>query len=497
MGPNGSGKSTLSYVLAGREGYEVTGGKVTLDGADLLAMAPDERAAKGVFPGLSISNRDPRRRHHAVPQGGAQCAAQGARGEPEMSTPDFMRLIRERALRLGISPEMLKRPVNVGFSGGEKKRAEILQMAVLEPGSASWTRPIRASTSTPCECRGRRQRLRSPDRAMIVITHYSGCSNISFPTGCMFCRKGGSSGPATSGWPSSSRSAAMPITSGTPRNEHAPPQHRRRAGLSPGRPMPPADVSDARRSRGSWRPGCRIGGWRTGGGPTSGSCWRGPFRRQGKGDRRAAIRRSPALGLGRVRRSRLIIAEASSGRRCRSCRFPAAFRPLDSRPRRGPGQIRCSGSTRLSSPAASGSRSRREKLSIADRSHRRQPVRIRRPIVPAFNRARQRRPLTLIESHFGPNGSYVSLPVTAWWLRGAARPHQDPGGSRRRMPSVAQPISSSARCGVARLHLLDRRRGHPQSGLRLLRRRGGRCPGDRQLSHSWPTALRHPARHRP
>ena len=132
MGPNGSGKSTLSYVLAGREGYEVTAGEVLLDGADLLAMEPDERAAKGVFLAFQYPIEIP---GVATMQflKVALNAQRKARGEAELSTPDFMRLVRERAKTLGISQEMLKRPVNVGFSGGEKKRAEILQMAVLEP----------------------------------------------------------------------------------------------------------------------------------------------------------------------------------------------------------------------------------------------------------------------------------------------------------------------------------------------------------------------------
>src|SRR4051812_11057359 len=114
MGPNGAGKSTLSYVLTGRGGYEVTAGSANLNGADLLAMAPDERAAKGVFLSFQYPLEIP---GVATMQflKVALNAQRKARGEPEMSTPDFMRLIRERALRLGISPEMLKRPVNVGF----------------------------------------------------------------------------------------------------------------------------------------------------------------------------------------------------------------------------------------------------------------------------------------------------------------------------------------------------------------------------------------------
>jgi len=172
MGPNGSGKSTLSYVLAGKPGYTVTEGEVLLDGENLLAMEPDERAARGVFLAFQYPIEIP---GVATMQflKVALNAQRKARGEPEMSTPEFMRLIRDRAQRLGISPEMLKRPVNVGFSGGEKKRAEILQMAVLEPSMC-----IMDETDSGLDIDALRivadgvNGLRSPDRAMIVITHY-------------------------------------------------------------------------------------------------------------------------------------------------------------------------------------------------------------------------------------------------------------------------------------------------------------------------------------
>ena len=263
MGPNGSGKSTLSYVLAGRAGYEVTGGEVTLDGEDLLAMAPDERAAKGVFLAFQYPIEIP---GVATMQflKVALNAQRKARGEPEMSTPDFMRLIRERALRLGISPEMLKRPVNVGFSGGEKKRAEILQMAVLEPSLC-----IMDETNSGLDIDAMRivaygvNGLRSPDRAMIVITHYQRLLEYIIPDrGGVPSKRGGSSDPATSRWRSSSRTAATPITERTRRDEHAHPQHHCRAGLSPGGRSWPSRRCGAWCSSGSWRAACRIGGWR-------------------------------------------------------------------------------------------------------------------------------------------------------------------------------------------------------------------------------------------
>ena len=172
MGPNGSGKSTLSYVLSGREGYEVTEGSVTYKGEDLLAMTPSDRAAKGVFLAFQYPIEIP---GVATMQflKVALNSQKKARGEKELSTPDFMRLVKERAARLNISPDMLKRPVNVGFSGGEKKRAEILQMAVLEPALC-----VLDETDSGLDIDAMRvvadgvNSLRSPDRAMIVITHY-------------------------------------------------------------------------------------------------------------------------------------------------------------------------------------------------------------------------------------------------------------------------------------------------------------------------------------
>lgn len=172
MGPNGSGKSTLSYVLSGREGYEVTGGSVTFKGEDLLGMAPDQRAAKGLFLAFQYPIEIP---GVATMQflKVALNAQRKARGEKELTTPEFMKLVKDRAAKLDISQDMLKRAVNVGFSGGEKKRAEILQMAVLEPSLC-----ILDETDSGLDIDALRvvadgvNALRSPDRAMVVITHY-------------------------------------------------------------------------------------------------------------------------------------------------------------------------------------------------------------------------------------------------------------------------------------------------------------------------------------
>jgi Fe-S cluster assembly ATP-binding protein len=172
MGPNGSGKSTLAYVLAGREGYDIHSGEVRYDGEDLLAMAPEERAAAGLFLAFQYPVEIP---------GGANMyflrtalnALRRARGEAEIDAASFMKLVRERARVVGVKPELLKRSVNVGFSGGEKKRNEILQMAVLEPRLA-----IMDETDSGLDIDALRtvadgvNRLRSPDRAMVVITHY-------------------------------------------------------------------------------------------------------------------------------------------------------------------------------------------------------------------------------------------------------------------------------------------------------------------------------------
>src|ERR1044071_8421864 len=172
MGPNGAGKSTLSYVLTGREGYEVTQGTATLDGEDLLALEPDERAARGVFLSFQYPLEIP-----GVPAltfiRTALNAQRRARGEDEISAPAFLKLAREKAAALKIDFDMLKRALNVGFSGGEKKRMEILQMAMLSPRLL-----ILDETDSGLDIDALRivaegvNDLRSPDRAMLVITHY-------------------------------------------------------------------------------------------------------------------------------------------------------------------------------------------------------------------------------------------------------------------------------------------------------------------------------------
>ena len=172
MGPNGSGKSTLSYVLAGRDGYAVTEGSAALDGRDLLGLEPEERAAAGLFLAFQYPVEIPGVGNMTFLRT-ALNAQRKARGEEEINAADFLRLVREKARGLNIDAEMLKRPINVGFSGGEKKRNEILQMAVLEPRMC-----ILDETDSGLDVDAMKlvaegvNALRAPDRAFLVITHY-------------------------------------------------------------------------------------------------------------------------------------------------------------------------------------------------------------------------------------------------------------------------------------------------------------------------------------
>ncbi|WP_377807149.1 Fe-S cluster assembly ATPase SufC [Azospirillum sp. A29] len=172
MGPNGAGKSTMSYVLAGRDGYEVTEGSVTYYGKDLLAMEPEERAAEGVFLAFQYPVEIPGVGNTTFLKTAIN-AIRKHRGEKELDAMQFLKLIREKTKALSMSDEMLKRAVNVGFSGGEKKRNETLQMAVLEPKFA-----ILDETDSGLDIDALKivaegvNALRSPERSMLVITHY-------------------------------------------------------------------------------------------------------------------------------------------------------------------------------------------------------------------------------------------------------------------------------------------------------------------------------------
>ena len=172
MGPNGSGKSTLSYVLSGRDGYEVTDGTATLEGADILAMEPEERAAAGLFLAFQYPVEIPGVGNMTFLRTAVN-AQRKARGQAELSAGDFLKVVRERAKALKIDADMLKRPVNVGFSGGEKKRNEILQMAMLEPKMC-----ILDETDSGLDVDAMKlvsdgvNALRDAGRAFLVITHY-------------------------------------------------------------------------------------------------------------------------------------------------------------------------------------------------------------------------------------------------------------------------------------------------------------------------------------
>ncbi len=172
MGPNGSGKSTLSYVLSGRDGYEVTEGSVQMFGDDVLEMEPEERAANGLFLAFQYPVEIPGVGNMTFLRE-ALNAQRRHRGEDEMNAADFLRLVREEAAKLRIDAEMLKRAVNVGFSGGEKKRNEVLQMAILKPRMC-----ILDETDSGLDVDAMKlvatgvNALRSPERGFLVITHY-------------------------------------------------------------------------------------------------------------------------------------------------------------------------------------------------------------------------------------------------------------------------------------------------------------------------------------
>lgn len=172
MGPNGSGKSTLGYVIAGNEGYEVTDGDICWNGESILEMGPDERSHAGVFLAFQYPVEIPGVATMTFLRTAVNAVRKG-RGQDELTVPQFMKEIREKAAALNVSQEMLKRPLNVGFSGGEKKRMEILQMAMLNP-----TCCVLDETDSGLDIDAVRivsegvNALRGPDRAMLVITHY-------------------------------------------------------------------------------------------------------------------------------------------------------------------------------------------------------------------------------------------------------------------------------------------------------------------------------------
>ncbi|HET9354706.1 MAG TPA: Fe-S cluster assembly ATPase SufC [Sphingomicrobium sp.] len=173
MGPNGSGKSTLAYTLGGRPGYEVSAGSVTFDGRDLLAMEPHERATAGLFLGFQYPVEIPGVSYLQFLRESLN-AQKRARGEAELSGAAFIKLAREQAALLGMDAEMLKRPVNVGFSGGEKKRAEMVQMGIMDPKLAILDETdsgldIDALKSVGA---GINAIMRAPDKSVLLITHY-------------------------------------------------------------------------------------------------------------------------------------------------------------------------------------------------------------------------------------------------------------------------------------------------------------------------------------
>jgi Fe-S cluster assembly ATP-binding protein len=173
MGPNGAGKSTLAYVLGGRPGYEVTEGSVTFDGRDLFAMEPHERAAAGMFLGFQYPVEIPGVSYLQFLRESLN-SQRRSRGESELSGGEFIKLAKAKAALLGMDAEMLKRPVNVGFSGGEKKRAEMVQMGIMDPRLA-----ILDETDSGLDIdalkavgKGINEIMRAPDKSVLLITHY-------------------------------------------------------------------------------------------------------------------------------------------------------------------------------------------------------------------------------------------------------------------------------------------------------------------------------------
>ena len=181
MGPNGSGKSTLARALAGHPAYEVTGGTVTFDGRDLLEMAPEDRAREGVFMAFQYPVEIPGIRNDYFLKAAVN-ALRKHRGQPELDAVEFMQFVRAKAKLLGMDQEMLSRSVNEGFSGGEKKRNEIFQMAVLEPRLA-----VLDETDSGLDIDALKvvaagvNALRNPDRAIVVVTHYQRLLNYIVP----------------------------------------------------------------------------------------------------------------------------------------------------------------------------------------------------------------------------------------------------------------------------------------------------------------------------
>jgi Fe-S cluster assembly ATP-binding protein len=181
MGRNGSGKSTLSYVLAGKDDYEVTEGEILLNGESILEMAPNERAVAGVFLAFQYPIEIPGVATMTFLKA-AMNAQRKARGEAELLTPEFIRLVKEAGAQLQVDSDMLKRPLNVGFSGGEKKRAEIMQMALLKPALCVLDETDSGLDIDALQVVSKGvNALRSNDRSMLVITHYQRLLNHIVP----------------------------------------------------------------------------------------------------------------------------------------------------------------------------------------------------------------------------------------------------------------------------------------------------------------------------